>query len=184
LVIIIVGGPPNSGKSTLAESLARVMQNIGIDAEAVDSDPFSPTLRYIRGEITKKERDTLKRHNITEQDINDIIDRLKQSHQKHKVVIADAPGGISENIKPVYKLADYAIILCRDDKSGEISDWRNFLEKIKIQIIAIIISKTEGEESITNGKLVRGTLVGLDRKPIDTPPIRRLALILKSKLGL
>jgi Mrp family chromosome partitioning ATPase len=35
---IIIGGPPNSGKSTLAESLAVALRALGVDAYAEDLD--------------------------------------------------------------------------------------------------------------------------------------------------
>ncbi len=48
-VSIIIGGPANSGKSTLAESLARALRRLGVDAFAEDLDLASPTLEFIRG---------------------------------------------------------------------------------------------------------------------------------------
>ena len=46
---ILIGGPPNSGKSTLAESLARALRAIGVDAYAEDLDLAIPTLEFIKG---------------------------------------------------------------------------------------------------------------------------------------
>ncbi|MFB3889460.1 MAG: hypothetical protein ACE14S_08205 [Candidatus Bathyarchaeia archaeon] len=45
---VVIGGPPNSGKSTLAENLARAMRALAVDAYAVDLDLASPTLEFIR----------------------------------------------------------------------------------------------------------------------------------------
>ena len=63
---IVIGDPPNSGKSTLAESLARALRSLGVDACAEDLDLASPTLAFIRGEMGWEERPGDKREWKTE----------------------------------------------------------------------------------------------------------------------
>ncbi len=58
---IIIGGPPNSGKSTLAKSLAIALRSLGVDAYAEDLDLASPTLEFIRGEKGWKQRQGTKK---------------------------------------------------------------------------------------------------------------------------
>lgn len=182
--ILVVGGPPNSGKSTFAESLVRALQNQGVLAEAVDLDSWSPTLSLIKGEISKEERDAMKRKSISPGDIQEAADRLRKARKNYDIVVGDAPGGISPDVKPIYRAATHAIILCRDDKREEIDEWKMFFSTLELRIIAVIISKASGEETIRGGDLIEGTLVGLDRKPIDTPAMRSLASILRANLGL
>jgi MinD-like ATPase involved in chromosome partitioning or flagellar assembly len=183
-VVIIVGGPPNSGKSTFSESLVRALQNQGVSAEAIDLDPWSPTLRFIKGEISKEERDSLKQSKISEKDIQDAVARLKRAGKNHDFVIGDSPGGISDDIRPIYRLATHAMILCREDKRTEIDKWKVFFSTMNLLIVATIITRTSGLEQMRGGDLIEGTLVGLDRTPIDTPAIRSLASILRGKFGL
>ncbi|MGH9918738.1 MAG: hypothetical protein ACRD6W_07720, partial [Nitrososphaerales archaeon] len=109
-VIVIVGGPPNSGKSTFSESLARALRRQGVSAGAVDLDPWSPTLAFIRGEISKEERDSLKRKDIGPNEIRDAVRRLKEAAKSHDLVVGDAPGGISDDLKAIYQTATHAII--------------------------------------------------------------------------
>ena len=181
---MIVGGPPNSGKSTFSESLVRALQDQGVSAEAVDLDPWSPTLGFIRGEISKSERDRLKRSKISTEDIKDAVTRLSQASRDNDFVIGDAPGGISDEIRPIYRLATHAMILCREDKQAEIDKWKMFFSTMNLRIVATIMTRTSGVEEMRAGDLVEGTLVGLDRTPINTPAIRSLASILRGKVGL
>ena len=43
---IVIGGPPNSGKSMLAENLARALRSFGVNAYTEDRDLPSPTLEH------------------------------------------------------------------------------------------------------------------------------------------
>jgi MinD-like ATPase involved in chromosome partitioning or flagellar assembly len=181
---LIVGGPPNSGKSTFSESLVRALQDQGVSAEAVDLDPWSPTLSFIKGEISRNERDRLKRSKISAEDIGDAIARLSRASRDHDFVVGDAPGGISDEIRPIYRLATHAMILCREDKQAEIDRWKMFFNTVNLRIVATIRTRTSGVEEMRAGDLVEGTLVGLDRTPINTPAIRSLASILRGKFGL
>ena len=179
-----MGGPPNSGKSTFSESLVRALQDQGVSAEAVDLDPRSPTLSFIKGKISREERGRLKRSRISEKDIQDAVARLKQASRDHDFVIGDAPGGISDDIRPIYRLATHAMILCREDKQTEIDKWKAFFNTMNLRIVATIITRTSGVEQMQSGDPIKGTLVGLDRTPINTPAIRSLASILRGKFGL
>lgn len=179
-----MGGPPNSGKSTFSESLARALRRQGVSAEAVDLDPWSPTLALIRGEISKEERDSLKRKRIGPKEIHDAARRLKEVAKGHDFVVGDAPGGISDDMRPVYQAATHAIILCREDRREEIDDWKIFSSRMDLRIVAVITSRTAGTESVEGADLIEGTLVGLERNPVDTPVMRSLAAMLRLRLGL
>jgi len=183
-VAIIVGGPPNSGKSTFSVSLVRALQDQGVSAEAVDLDLWAPTKDYIEGKTSKKEREELKRSKITKGDIDDAAKRLERAKESYDFVIGDAPGGISGNLRPIYQLATHTIILCREDKQTEIDKWKKFFEKMNLPIAAIIVTKITGKEDLQANDLIEGTLVGLKREPIDTPVIRSMASILRSRFGL
>ena len=181
---LILGGPPNSGKSTLAAAIVMAMQEGQIDADWEDLDPWAPTMDYLRGNISKEQRDAQKRKSISKQEISEIVKRFTDKAKKHQVLIADAPGGMSAESEAIYKAASHAIIICRQDKKGELAKWRDFLEKLGVELVAIIISKLDGNENIQTNDLIEAELVGLDRNPRLSPATRQLASLLKSKLGI
>lgn len=182
---IIVGGPPNSGKSTFAESMNRALQNQNIDAEAIDLDIFSPTLDYVKGNITKEEREQQKRKNVTKEDIEDIVKRFTECGTEHQVIIGDAPGGISEESKPIFKAATHGIIICREDEIQQLDSWITFFNEIHIPLVAVVISKIDGEESVESSDLIRVVLVKLDKNNIRiTETMMVMATLLRDKIGI
>ncbi|MEM3186437.1 MAG: ATP/GTP-binding protein [Conexivisphaerales archaeon] len=183
-IIVIVGGPPNSGKSTFCESLVQALKRLGVNAQAIDLDPYAPTLQYIRGEISADERNRLKRREIGNKEIQDAKERLEQASKDYDFVIGDAPGGISDDLKPVYQLASHAVILCREDKQSDIDLWKEFFSGMELRIIAIIISRTSGRECLQDTDPIKGILVGLNRIPVNTPAINSLAYILCRRFNL
>lgn len=181
---IVVGGPPNSGKSTFSECIARALQDLDIDAESIELDVFAETLDYIKGKISKEERERKKREPVTKEKIEKAVKRFKDASNEHDIVIGDAPGGISKESKLLCRMATHGIIICREDKSSEIEDWILFFKELNIPVIVIITSKLVGEESVTSSELIHATLVNLNREQIQiTESIRLLSVLLKEKLS-
>jgi tRNA uridine 5-carbamoylmethylation protein Kti12 len=180
---IIIGGPPNSGKSTLAESLARALRSLGVDAYAEDLDLASPTLEFIRGTKSWEERPVFKKEWTLEL-ANKAASMFEEASAKHAVVIGDAPGKITDESKVIVKKANYAIILCRDDCIGEIKNWQKCFDDIRIPVICIAVSKITGLGNLENKDVIEATLVRLDRKPKADSIMVGLALLIKEKLNL
>ncbi len=181
---IIIGGPPNSGKSTLAESLARALRSLGVDAYAEDLDLASPTLEFIKGSKRWEQRLVAKKEWTPE-----LAERatalFEEASSKHAVVIGDAPGKITPMSKTIAQKAHYAIILCREDCLNEINDWRRFFANLNIPVVCVAISKITGVENIKeSGGMIKATLVGLDRKVKADATITTMALLVKEMLGL
>ncbi|MGC8497595.1 MAG: hypothetical protein ACP5NL_06340 [Thermoplasmata archaeon] len=180
---IIIGGPPNSGKSTFSESLARLFQDQGFDAEAIDLDKASPTLELIRHKISKEERNSMKR-NLTKEDADNAKKEYISKSKEHQIVIGDGPGKISEESKIIYSSGTVGIIVCREDYKKEIKNWEYFFEELNVKLIAVIISKNNGEESVNSNDLIHGVLVKLNREVLKTPTLIEFLLLLRKKLDI
>jgi len=181
---IILGGPPHSGKSTLAERIARAFQDQGVNAEAIDLDLWSPTLEAIRGEITPQKRESLKRKNITVKEAKEAAIRFREKSKVHDIVIGDAPGGISEESEHIYKSATHGIIVCSEERRAELDQWTSFFKRIHLELIVLVISGTEGEDTVLSNGVINAFLVNLDGTPSVTPGTRILVSHLRKRLGI
>lgn len=179
---IVVGGPPNSGKSTLSESLARALRSLGVDAYAEDLDLASPTLEFIKGVKGWEQRRGYKRE-WTPELAEKAAAMFVEASTKHAVVIGDAPGKITDESRTIAEKADYAIILCRDDSVEDGSDWRKFFEGLGIPVICVAVSKMTGASNVQQNGVIKATLVGLNRKPVIDEAVLSLALLIKERLG-
>ncbi len=183
-IVIVIGGPANSGKSTFAVSLVRALQDHGVDAETEDLDLWSPTIEFIRGKITQEQRDKLKKKAITTQQAKESKRILKRASRNHQVVVADAPGVISDELRIIFAGATHGVIVCREDMPGEVEAWTKFFDELKIHVIAVVTSRLEGEEDVGSNDIIKAVLVKLERKPRDSPVLRQFAVLLRSKLGI
>jgi CRISPR-associated protein Csx3 len=154
---IIIGGPPNSGKSTLVNSLKRALWEIGVKVNSAELDLWAPTLEFLEGKITKEERDSRKQKKVTKEEAEEASKRLVEASQDGSIAIGDCPGKMSEELKIIVKNATHAIILCRVDQIQEMESWRKFFSEAGIPIIAELVSDLEGDEAvqIMGSKLIR-----------------------------
>ena len=180
---IIIGGPPNSGKSTLAESLARGLRQLGVDAYAVDLDLASPTLEFIRGVKGWEQRVGAKKE-WTPELADKAAALFEESSKSHAVMIGDAPGKITAESEKIAKKAHFALILCRDDRKEEIRDWQVFFQRIGVPIFGVLVSKLSGTGSVKKKEIIEATVIGLSRKPVTDEVIISLAALIKQELSL
>lgn len=136
-VRVIIGGPPNSGKSTLAVSVAMALRQFGVDVNDVDLDLATRTIDYIKGTRPWKRRSQEKKE-WTAELAKEAAEKFKEASMKQDVVIGDAPGKISDVSRRIAQEASHAIICCRDDCADEIEKWKSFFESLGIEIVAII----------------------------------------------
>jgi CRISPR-associated protein Csx3 len=185
---IIIGGPPNSGKSTLVNSLKRALWEIGVNVNSAELDLWAPTLEFLEGKISKQERDSRKQKKVTKEEAEEASKRLVEASQDGSIAIGDCPGKISEELKIIVKNATHAIILCRADQVQEMESWRKFFSEVGIPIVGELVSDLNENEDvqISGSGLITGRLVGLDRDVgrKGSPAISQLAFLLKSVLEL
>jgi len=182
-VRIVIGGPPNSGKSTLAESLASGLRQLGVDAYAEDLDLASPTLEFIRGAKGWGQRVGAKQE-WTPELADEAAKKFEDASKKHAVVIGDAPGKITGESEKIASKANYALILCREDRKEGIERWQEFFQRLGISVVGIFISKLAGAGNVEKKDVIRATVIGLNRTLKTDEVVLSLAALIKEELRL
>jgi hypothetical protein len=139
------------------------LQNKEIDAETQELDLWAGTVDYLRGNISKDERARRKRDDVTEKDMKNLAKEFVELSKKHDVVLGDAPGGISDLSAIVVREGTHGIIVCREDRPEEIERWKEFFRENNVELIAIVHTSMNDDESILNNNPLEARLVNLDR---------------------
>lgn len=194
---VVIGGSPNSGKSTFAASLYAEMRQLIENCERdgilpnrqltvglCDLDLSSPTSCFIAQgkKVGRGEKQFWD---------NQLVDRavksLKGKQQKHRVVIADLPGGVPDHITSrLSQEANFSILI--DHQLLKQNSWREFLlgahfpihimgihtrfgEPDRLSAIRVYESRTLGDKL----NFLRGRVVDLDRQLKLGDPVIQLA---------
>jgi len=98
-------------------------------------------------------------------------------------VIGDAPGKITDESRIIVQQASHGIILCRDDCTDEIEEWKTFFKSLRIRIIVVAISKMSGTGCVSVNGVIEAIIIGLDRKPRINEIVTSLAWHVKERLN-
>jgi hypothetical protein len=117
-----VVGYPNTDKTTLAYSCAKILQLYDVSSTYCDLDVYTFSGKAIEGQINWDDRPKQTRDKVGIEIVQQSIEAL---HKIQKgIVIADFPGMIEDPYQPLRLNAiNYAIILAKDE--GELEEWIN-----------------------------------------------------------
>lgn len=176
-LVVVIGGPPGSGKSTIAVSLAAEMRNIvrslrtrygwgsfGLDVQCATLDLATPVVDAILAGAGKDRAyvEALKRSWTPELADEALTAILTKAHEAD-IVIADLPGKIDVLTQTISSRADAGIIIT--DDWSQIRAWRQFFKDMGVAHVADLKS-SERSSVITRyrpGEYIAGRIESLDR---------------------
>lgn len=163
---VVIGGPANSGKSTLAVSLLTAIENLGIETGLHEIDVYSDTHECILGSKTWAERK--KRVSFGPGEELDCIKKVLKSFQedRRRIVLGDLPGNLQNPyIRSMARPAHAAIVLSKD-RDG-LREWEYFFSDIGIPVIIRALSYLDHQAPITPNNSDLFFLKLLGRKPLS-----------------
>lgn len=175
LVHVVIGGPPNSGKSTFTYGLIRLIQ------ETLGIPGASPEFAYLTLDVWDKTLNDLLAiddgdpaplsEEDEEQRVEDRANRF--ADMVNLLVLGDLPGGDPDEYTRILAQPADAIIIVSQSPEG-IETWRRFAQEQDIDVFATFetFQQGEGEEASWNAETREGRLVGLDRDRIELRHLR------------
>ncbi len=133
---VVIGGPRNSGKSTLVASVYRTLEGEGVSVGLHEVDVYSDTIPCILGHKPWDKRK--KRHHAWFK--TTVEPRIAEfANDDHAVVLGDLPGKVNSTFLPRMIIpADHAIIVARDLESME--PWQKLFAAKCIPVALRVIS--------------------------------------------
>ncbi len=162
---VVIVGPPHSGKSTFTAALIETVRerqrkrSFTLPFEWMTLDIIDNSLEYVLDETGETSRKT----DATWTNENARTRAEKFASRSSKLVIADAPGKLTEQFDIVVEPADSAVILISNKKSDHLTKWRERIKGMNIAIDAELTSFLNADKSVELTKRSDGTLVGTVR---------------------
>ncbi|PSP38201.1 hypothetical protein BRC71_05885 [Halobacteriales archaeon QH_7_65_31] len=169
---VVVCGPSHSGKSTFTAGLIRLLR-----ARAWER-VFNRSFTWLTLDVTDNTLPTLVdpdgKHR-RKRDVEWSTERAQErragfEHRDESLVLADAPGRITDELRLVTEPADCMILLCSLEKRDERQSWLGFAEETGIELYADMTTVLrERIEPGWNDRSDRnGTVRSVSRSAFDT----------------
>jgi CRISPR-associated protein Csx3 len=165
LPAVLIGGPPNSGKSVLSYSLAKALRQRRIDHYLYRACPDGEGDWFQEGpeEVAKEIRLRVK-GSWTRAYAEMAYRQIERRPFPWLVDSGGLPGPLNE---PIFRACTHAILLTPSDEAHTF--WQALVERHGLVLLADLRSDLEGVSRLeTDQPIIRGTLAGLRRSHLAT----------------
>ncbi len=169
LPAILIGGPPNAGKSVLTHNLTRELRRCDVPHYVFRANPDIEGDWFLEGDL-----DTVRQIQAAVWDYRRWTDKFRELichdlSRRHLPLIVDLGGRPNSDGKDhcIFRACTHSILLLKsgteDDK--EISQiWRDIVKDNSLLPLAELDSQPKGQSTLTSRKpIITGTLTGLER---------------------
>lgn len=166
---IIVGGPPNSGKSVLMYSLSQALQRRGVAHYVLRAAPDGEGDWFL--EATPEARETVRLLRIKGAFDERWTERiLRDLRNRHLPLLVDAGGLPTPSQERILSAATHAILVTRDPAWR--AEWRQRFRRYGLNLLADLDSRLEGPSRIiARTPVLRGVITGLVRGRVAEGPV-------------
>ena len=139
---VVLCGPPHSGKSTFAAALVQTIR------ERQRRQPFNLSFTYVPLDVTDNSLATLLNPGDDVPQHRDIDWTRERAEERQtmfqardeQLVLGDAPGQITDELRIVIEPADSMIIISSYENQDKVPRWRDVAEEMEFEIFAELIT--------------------------------------------
>ncbi|HLG64051.1 MAG TPA: CRISPR-associated protein Csx3 [Ktedonosporobacter sp.] len=164
LPAVLVGGPPNAGKSVLFYRLTQALRERGVDHYALRACPDGDRNWYY--ESKEELRDSLRAEiKLTGEWPPSFIQSITQALEYRNVPFLVDMGGLPRPSQHcLVRSCTRSILLVKEDEPENAQLWQDLIETHNLIPLARIISRREGASLITTeSPVLEGIITGLER---------------------
>lgn len=164
---IIIGGPPHSGKSVLAQSLTKALTEAGIQHYLLRAAPDGEGNWFHEADPAVAQ--SLRRKgNFTSAWVERVCRDLAARPLPFLVDIGGRP---TEEQEAIIDQCTHAILLTTGDDS--LAEWQERVARYNLLLTASLTSQRTGEPQLieTTGPIIRGVISGLERGQLAAGPV-------------
>ena len=164
LPAILIGGPPNAGKSVLTHNLTQALRRLGVPHYVFRANPDIEGDWFLQGNVNTVRQIQLKvwdyRH------WSDIFRAFvcRDLSQRFLPLIVDLGGLPREADTCIFQVCTHSILLLKDEDENATRTWRRYTAMNGLLPLAEIRSQLSGNSILTAEKpIITGTITGLER---------------------
>lgn len=167
-LVVVIGGPPHSGKSVFIQALRNKLREI-------KPDSFNENVYIIRacpdgegdwfGDLKEEQGKVFRFSNVfTNEFAEQMADAIENTSKIKKVVIVDVGGKLDKKNNLIFSKCNSGIIVSSNPK--ETNKWVGAYEQSELKLLAIANSKLEGETKVITNEPLEIDITNLDRNKI------------------
>lgn len=164
LPAILIGGPPNAGKSVLFYSLTKTLHERGVRHHAIRACPDGEGNWY--QEIHRElDPETIRVLRIKKAWSDSFVQGIcRDLEGRHLPLLVDMGGRPRENQMRILQACTHSLLLLRRDEQESATSWRMLVKRASLLPLAEIFSERDGVSSITvTEPVLEGALAHLER---------------------
>ena len=164
LPALLIGGPPNAGKSVLFYSLTRTLHERGVRHHAIRACPDGEGNWY--QEIQRAlDPAAIRLIRVKKAWSDSFVQGICRDLQgRHLPLLVDMGGRPREEQMCMLQACTHSLLLLRPDEPESANTWRKLMQQASLTPLAEIVSARDGPSMITSETpIVRGTLTGMQR---------------------
>src|SRR5438270_3441304 len=186
LPAILIGGPPNAGKSVLFDSLTTALQQRGVRHHAIRACPDGEGNWY--QEIQQQlDPESIRLIRIKKEWTASFVQGIcRDLERRHLPLLVDMGGRPKEWQMCILQACTHSLLLLRPDEPESADAWRELVKKASLLPLAELHSERNGIAAITSETpIIQGTLTGLERGipaqgPLFDALVERIAALFTS----